>query len=226
MKRYLIAVGANGTLGKGVTEYMLTKNYDRFYLVDRKDITLGNSRNDVLEIKVNDLTDESEVEKLFGQIDVDEQGQYFLFSSIGGFFSSPVSETDYEKWKFMFSLNTNVSFLLAKHFSKLVAKCKSGSICFTSALTAKQAEANKSAYGASKAALEYMVKTLAAEGRKIGLSANALAPYILDSPENREWVKDLSLLTNPQDVGNLISDLFNNYKFVSGNIIELKGKLS
>lgn len=225
MKKNLIVVGVNGNLGMGVTKHLLKDGYDKYYLIDRKVVEFVKDIENIKVITVSDLSNEDSVVHMFDQINLNLDDEYFLFSTVGGFDSSPIIDMDYSKWKAMFALNSNISFLLAKHFSKLVSKSAGGSICFTSAITAKEPSKNKSAYGASKAALEYMVKTLAIESKEYGLSCNAIAPYILDTTENREWVDEKSLLTNPLEVGYVVNQIFDRYKLISGNVIELRGKV-
>ena len=58
------------------------------------------------------------------------------------------------------------------------------------------------------------------------MSANAIAPYIIDSEENRKWVKNLDDLVHPSDIGRLIAQIFDNYSFINGNIIELPGTIN
>ena len=128
----------------------------------------------------------------------------------------------------MFNMNLKTNFLLAKYFSILVSKSSSGSICFTAAYTGIRAEKNKAAYGLSKASLIHLVKSLALDGKGINLSVNAIAPYIIDTKANRKWMKDFDFDTvmKPDEIGELIYSLFNNYYFVTGNIIELTNRFN
>ena len=98
---------------------------------------------------------------------------------------------DLDEFEKMINLNLITSFLLAKYFSLLVKDSHSGSICLTAAYTGLFPESGKAAYGASKGAMIHLVKSLAEEGYEIKLSVNALAPYIIDTPANREWMKDV-----------------------------------
>ena len=99
---------------------------------------------------------------------------------------------------------------------------------FTSAYTGNNPEELKFAYGSSKSALNYLVKTLSLEGGDINLSINAIAPFIIDTPANRNWMKnaDYSSWIKSEEIGELVYSLFCNYNFVSGNIIELKRRFN
>ena len=128
----------------------------------------------------------------------------------------------------MMNMNLKTSFLIAKYFSLLVKKSHSGSICLTSAHTGLVAESGKAVYGSSKAALIHLIKTLAEEGKEINLSANAIAPFIIDTSANREWMKDADYEAwiKPAEIGELVDSIFQNYRLMSGNIYQLKYRQS
>jgi NAD(P)-dependent dehydrogenase (short-subunit alcohol dehydrogenase family) len=226
LEKVLLIFGADGNLGKVVSNTLAKKGFDKAFLFGMKDYSEPISGNNFYT-KVNDLSDEVELAGLFADLKTSRENLYFLFSTIGGYSGGKnIWQTDYKEWNKMFILNINISFLIAKHFARLVEKSAGGSICFTTALTSLKAENKKSAYGASKAALNYLVKTLALEGREINLSANAIAPFILDTEENRKWVNDKTDLIKLDEIGKLVYSLFENYKIVSGNIIELPYNLA
>lgn len=222
----LIVFGADGNLGQGLTDILLEKNFDNILLTGINDIKKSLPANTGFR-KVSDLSNEDEIIKIFSGIETSKQSLFFLFSTIGLFSGGKnIWEIDFNEWKKVFTVNLNISFLIAKHFARLVKESAGGSVCFVSALTSLHVESKKSAYGASKAALNYLIKTLAVEGKEINLSVNAIAPYMLDTEENRSWVKDKTNLIKLDEIGNLVNDLFVNYKIVSGNIIELPYNLA
>jgi len=229
MQKELLIFGSNGALGKGVTKVLSQKDFDRIYLFDfnHKETTI--SSKNVVNIEIKDLTKEENVIVAFSQIKPDKDKYYFLFSTIGGFWGGQtVWETKLEDWDRMFSMNVTTNFLLAKHFLWLVKGSAGGSICLTAAYTAENPEIMKSAYGASKAALAHLVKTLSLEGQKIKLSANAISPFIIDTPANRDWMReaDFGNWIKPEEIGELAYSLFNNFNFVSGNVINLKSRFA
>jgi len=225
MKKELLIFGANGALGQGVTKTLSQKDFDKIYTFN-SNATLEKEPGDkIINIKIKDLTKEENVIEAFSFIKPDTDTYFFLFSTIGGFWGGEfIWETKFEDWNRMNQLNLNTNFLLAKHFSWLVKASAGGSICLTAAFTAENPEAMKGAYGVSKSALVHMIKTLALEGREINLSANAISPYIIDTPANRDWMKDAD--TNkwikPEEVGELAYSLFTNFNYVSGNVITMK----
>ena len=227
MKKKLLIFGSSGALGNGVTEVFLKKNYDEFYLFDFKHKEVSN--NNVNEIIVKDLSEEENVKEAFSKIIPVKDSVYFLFSTVGGFTGGKnIWETEVGYFDRMINMNLKTNFLIAKYFSLLVKKAHSGSICLTSAYTGLFSEAGKAVYGTSKAALIHFVKTLAEEGKDIKLSANALAPYIIDTPTNREWMTnaDYDKWIKPSEIGELVNSIFDNYNLLTGNIFELKYRFS
>lgn len=223
MKKELLIFGSSGALGEGVTKVFIKKNYDRIYLFDfkHKDIDQTN----VKQIIVKDLSVEENVKKAFSEITPSEETIFFLFSTIGGFTGGKkIWETETGDFDRMINMNLRTSFLISKYFSKLVKGSHSGSICLTSAYTGLVAESGKAVYGTSKAALIYLIKSLAEEGKEINLSANAIAPFIIDTPANREWMKedDYEAWIKPAEIGEFVDSIFRSYNLLSGNIYQLK----
>jgi len=223
MKKKLLIFGSSGALGNGVTELFLRKNYDEFYLFDfkHKELSLDN----IKRIIVNDLSTEKNVREAFGNVIPSNDSVYYLFSTVGGFTGGKkIWETEVGYFDRMINMNLKTNFLIAKYFSLLVKESHSGSICLTSAYTGLVAEDGKGVYGASKAALIHIVKTLAEEGKEINLSANAIAPYIIDTPSNREWMtdSDYEKWIKPSEIGEFVDSIFQNYNLISGNIFKLK----
>jgi len=224
----LIIFGADGALGKGVTKTLISKGFDEIYLFDFKfDQKYSDSK--IEQHIVKDLSVEENVMASLYNVKTNEKTRLFLYSTIGGFYGgTSVWETEEVDFDRMINMNLKTNFLIAKHFSSLVKKSYSGSICFTSAYTGNHPEGLKFAYGASKSALNYLVKTLSMEGDEINLSVNAIAPFIIDTPANRKYMTNANFESwmKPEEIGELVHSLFLNHNFVSGNIIELKKRFN
>jgi NAD(P)-dependent dehydrogenase (short-subunit alcohol dehydrogenase family) len=229
MKKELLIFGANGALGRGVSAALLKKNYDKIYLID---FNIGkeniNTKKTVIKIDNQDLSVEKNVAEIFLKIDPSKDTFFFLYSTVGGFAGGKlIRDTDEAEWDKMMSMNLKSNFFIAKYFSRLVEKSAGGSICFTAAATGINPEAGKGSYGISKSGLIHLVKTLALEGISIKLSANAIAPYIIDTPANREWMKDADYekWIKSEEIGELAYNIFENFRFFSGNVMSLSSRL-
>ena len=223
MKKELLIFGSSGALGNGVTEVFLRKMYDQIYLFDFKHKEI--SQTNVQQIIVKDLSIEENIKKAFDKLTPSKEKIFFLFSTIGGFIGGKkVWETEAADFDRMINMNLKTNFLIAKYFSLLVKQSNSGSICLTSAYTGLVAESGKALYGSSKAALIHLINTLAEEGKEINLSANAIAPFIIDTAANREWMKeaDYEAWIKPAEIGELVDSIFQSYRLLSGNIYQLK----
>jgi NAD(P)-dependent dehydrogenase (short-subunit alcohol dehydrogenase family) len=223
MKNKLLIFGSSGALGNGVTDVFLKKNYDEIYLFDFKHKELSSDK--IIRIIVNDLSEEKNVREAFSHVKPDKDSVYYLFSTVGGFIGGKkIWETEVGYFDRMISMNLKTNFLITKYFSILVQNSHSGSICLTSAYTGLYEEEGKAVYGASKAALIHLIKTLSEEGKEIKLSANVIAPFIIDTPSNREWMtnSDFEKWIKPAEIGEFVNSIFQNYNLVSGNIFKLK----
>jgi NAD(P)-dependent dehydrogenase (short-subunit alcohol dehydrogenase family) len=228
MKKNLLIFGSGGALGKGVTESLIKRDYDKIYLFDSK-YEKNSSGKKTSKIKVNDLSEEVNVTDAFKNVTASKNELFFLYTTIGGFSGGKsLWDTDASEWDKMINMNLKTGFLIAKYFAGLVKNSAGGSICFTAAFTGLNPEANKSAYGVSKSGIVHMTKSLAIEGEKINLSVNAIAPYIIDTPANREWMKnsDFSKWVKPVEIGELVHNIFCNFHFITGNIILLTGRFN
>ena len=227
MKKKLLIFGSSGALGNGVTEILLEKQYDEIYLFDFKHKEF--SHDNIFKILIKDLSEENNVQEAFNHVLPSKDSVYYLYSTVGGFTGGKkIWETEIGYFDRMINMNLKTNFLIAKYFSLLVRDSHSGTICFTSAYTGLVEEPGKAVYGVSKAALIHMVKTLAEEGKEIQLSANAIAPFIIDTPANREWMTnaDFDKWIQPSEIGQFVDSIFQNYNTISGNIFILKNRFN
>ncbi|MFH1197685.1 MAG: SDR family NAD(P)-dependent oxidoreductase [bacterium] len=221
MEKNLLIFGATGYLGSRITKILCEKDYKSVFLFARDLSSLEHDER-ITAIKIKDFSVEENVTSAFSHIIPDRSAFYFLISTIGGYIGGKsVKETAYKDWLTLQKNNLNASFLLAKHFSRLVEHSSGGSICFIGARAGLFPERNNAAYGISKSGLNYLTKVLALEGKSYNLSANTIAPYIIDSPENREWVKDKSEMVDPDKIAELVHGIFTKYDTLTGNIFEI-----
>jgi len=227
MTKELLIFGAQGALGKGISEVLIKEDFSKIYLFD---FNLENKKYDnssVENVRIKDLSKEENVEEAFQSVSLSKDKTFFLYSTVGGYLGGKyIWETESDEWDKAFNMNLKSNFLIAKYFSKLVKESSGGSICFTAAFTGVNPETKKGAYGAAKGALIHLVKTLAVEGEEINLSVNAIAPYIIDTQANRKWMKEgnYEKWIKAEEIGALTSYLFKCYNFITGNVITLTNR--
>ncbi len=220
MKKIFLLFGASGNLGKTAVDYFLTQKYDEYFIFSRKPVDIKPTIN-VSQIIVEDLSKEINVDKAFQKVILGKENIYFLFSTIGGYSGGKtIAETPIEEWERLVSINLTSALLISKYFMKLVRDSSGGTICFTSALSSLKPQKNNAIYGLTKNALNYLVRSLAIEGTEINLTANAVAPYIIDTEENRQWIKDNSLMVSPKAICATVQKIFLKWENYSGEIIQ------
>ena len=130
-------------------------------------------------------------------------------------------------------VNFKSLFILSQYIAKLMARNNSGSIVNISSGSAV-GDCGKSAYGASKAAVSSLTKTMAEELGSNGIRVNALAPIFIDTdmmfdlkPEivqeniNKSYLKRLG---KPQEVANVAAFLCSDLSsYITGQIINVNG---
>lgn len=157
----------------------------------------------------------------FGSIDA-------LVNLVGGYLGGiSVADMSEKQWDFMFNLNLKSVFLVCRQVLPVMMQQKSGRIVnITSGGGLKGAE-DIAAYGASKAGVINLTQTLAAEGKKYNITANAIAPGMIDTAANRKAIPkaDFSKWVTPASLAEVILFLCSDAaKDISGTVVPVFGK--
>jgi NAD(P)-dependent dehydrogenase (short-subunit alcohol dehydrogenase family) len=95
---------------------------------------------------------------------------------------APIAMLDLDDWERVLRVNLTGVFLCAKHAFRAMQAAQSGAILATASVAALRGTPGLGAYGPSKAAVVQLVKTLALEGARYNIRANALCPVWTDTP--------------------------------------------
>ena len=95
-----------------------------------------------------------------------------------------------EEFDRVVALNLRASFHLIRHFAPRLARRGEGSIVALSSVRASTVEPGQSVYAATKAGLEQLVKTAAAEFGGRGVRVNAIRPGVVETPLTVQLARD------------------------------------
>lgn len=173
-----------------------------------------------LVVKAN-VANEEDVAASFEQIRSEFGRLDILVSNAASGVLKPAMELNARHWNWAMDINARALLTLAQHAVPLMGD--SGRIMAVSSMGAVRAVENYTAVGASKAALESLVRHLAVELGPMGINVNTISAGAVDTEAlkkfpNRQQILDTALLrtplgrlTTPEDVANvalfLCSDL-------------------
>jgi NAD(P)-dependent dehydrogenase (short-subunit alcohol dehydrogenase family) len=130
-----------------------------------------------------------------------------LVHLVGGFAGgTTIAETSDQTWDGMMNLNLRAAFCSMRAALKPMQAAGRGRIVAGGSRMAVEPSPNFAAYAVSKAALVALVKNVAAEGKKFGVTANVVLPSTIDTPVNRKAMPDadFSRWVAPASIGKLI----------------------
>ena len=171
--RRFAADGAHVTIA-GRTESRLAQAVE--------EIAAGAAAGASVQYVVCDVTDEADVERAVaaalaptGRLDV-------LFACAGGsLHGGPIVSSDVAGWRATVDLNLVGTFLCIKHAGAAMMKSGGGSIIGMSSIAGHTTHRFMSAYCASKAGIEMLVKCAADELGEHNIRVNAVQPGIIDT---------------------------------------------
>jgi NAD(P)-dependent dehydrogenase (short-subunit alcohol dehydrogenase family) len=148
----------------------------------------------------------------------------------------PLAELDEALWRRIVDVNLTGTMLCCKHVSRhMVRQGRGGSIVSISSGAAIKGEATFSAYAASKAGVHALNAVLAAELGPHGITANVVAPGILDTAridglrDDGRWqqrlrANPLGRAGTPQEVAERVRYLCGPHaRWISGETILVNG---
>ena len=111
-----------------------------------------------------------EVLARFGRIDI-------LVNDAGVTTDTPLLQLTTEEWDFMHAVNTRAPFLFVQAVArKMVERGEGGKIVNVSSSSAFRGERSNAAYGSSKAGINALTRSAAAELGQFGINVNSVAP--------------------------------------------------
>jgi NAD(P)-dependent dehydrogenase (short-subunit alcohol dehydrogenase family) len=183
----------------------------------------------VLGVEV-DVADETAVDRAFARIEDELAPVELLVLNAGIFVIEPFEETTLASWRRTLDVNLTGAFLCARRALPGMRERGFGRVVAIGSSAGKTGGAKSvAAYGASKAGIMAMAKSIASEYAGTGVTANALAPALIDTdmvaamPDMRERVP-LGRFGTTQEVADVVAFLCSDHSsFITGEVVDVNG---
>jgi NAD(P)-dependent dehydrogenase (short-subunit alcohol dehydrogenase family) len=186
--REVVVVGAGSGIGRE-SALALAAHGARVVLADRDEAAAeatATLAGDNMRVYPLDVLDSAAVEAAAEDLD---SASALVFTPATNVRKSMTSYTD-EEFDRVVSLNLRASFHLIRHFASRLARRGGGSIVGFSSIRASTVEPGQSVYAATKAGLEQLVRTAAAEFGSRGVRVNAIRPGVVETPLTAQLATD------------------------------------
>jgi NAD(P)-dependent dehydrogenase (short-subunit alcohol dehydrogenase family) len=139
----------------------------------------------------------------------------------------PVEHTSADEWERMFDLNFRSAHYLFRASIPLMRAQQHGRLLAMGSRAAMEPAPESALYAASKAALVSLVRSIAAENKAQGITANVVLPGTMDTPANRAASPnaDFSRWVDPRQVADLLVHLTRSSHLTGAAIPILGGEL-
>ena len=169
-----------------------------------------------------DLIEEAAVEELSTKIEEEYEKISGIVNLVGGFATGSIATTKGEDMVTVFKRQTLTVFFTLKYLGDLLEE--GGSVINFSSTRALDSDSGSLAYNVGKSALNSLTKSVDNEAKMRKVRINALAPGIMDTPNNREAMpnSDRSDWTSLEEVADVVEFLLSpKSSSISGQIIRI-----
>ncbi len=227
--------------GRGIGEAIA-----RSFAAEGARLVLNDVRNDGLEpladelrlggsevsVVVGDVSNPPAVDRIFAAASDALGGLDVLVNNAGiGGVGHTILETDLDEWERMLRVNLTGTFLCCRAALPLMRRGGRGSIVNLSSITGVTGAAGSVPYGAAKAGIIGLSKSLAREVAEWRINVNVIAPGLIDTEMSRARGQEAtraavlwSRIGEPDDIAHLALFLASDEsEFITGQVISPNG---
>jgi len=177
-----------------------------------------------------DVTSESSVDAAFTTVERQLGAVELLVLNAGIYRVEAFEDTTLESWQLTMNVNVNGAFLCARRALPAMRAARFGRIVTIGSSAGRNGgKRHAAAYGASKAAIMVMTKAIASEYAEHGITANALAPALIDTdmiaglPDMRQMIP-VGRLGRPEEVAGVVAYLCSSLAgYITGEVTDING---
>ena len=145
-----------------------------------------------------DVTSETDVVRVFNELDANGIEVDILVNNAGIQFRKPMVELDTADWQRVIDTNLTSAFVIGREAAKRMIKRRRGKIINIGSLTSALARATVAPYAVAKGGIKMLTQAMAAEWAEHGIQANAIGPgymltemntALINNPTFDAWVK-------------------------------------
>ena len=176
----IIVTAAGQGIGRA-TAIAYSKEGANVTATDINEKTLKSLNEEFPNIKVSilDSTKNDEIKVFFSKIDKVD----VLFNAVGYVHHGTIMECEEKDWDFSFNVNVKSMYLMIKEIlPKMIKHNKGNIINMSSIVSSLRGLPNRFVYGATKAAIVGLTKSIAGDFIKSNIRCNAIAPGTVHTP--------------------------------------------
>jgi NAD(P)-dependent dehydrogenase (short-subunit alcohol dehydrogenase family) len=222
--RVALVTGAARGIGRAIAETLRDQGA-RVVAADLEPASIDGITPLAMNVADEGAVDEgfAEIERTLGPVEV-------LVLNAGIFVVEEVEATSLESWQRTIDVNLTGSFLCARRALPHMREAGWGRVVAIGSSAGKTGGSKAmAAYAASKAGVMALAKSVASEYASYGITSNALAPSLIDTPM-LAGIADLASripvgrLGRPQDVADLVAFLASEHAgYITGEVVDVNG---